>query len=320
MTATMEWTAANRIYIDIGHIGADWRTTPNAGRRVAFMNRCLCIFYKAIENIENNEDFSHGRAMRRELDALASAGAGWSDVSDFNEALTYLDSHSLWTDNGTSRYEGGNDKIFPYTVEAPSAFVNFGTGLDEKMARLASDFRVHANAAESATANADTGSWDACRGNLERIKTVADRVKDFLWLMDAAALGASREVQEFMSTTSRYLGTATGTAGKFVDIVGRIDAVARHRIEMQQATSGVAGAEGIVNAFTIFRATVDFLPVLGGFYAQALDAAPGLISSFRRSLEFHLGRADRASRGLDPTPPQPPLCSKCMVRSAHPCF
>lgn len=301
-----------------------WQAKSDIEDIVGFMNRCLCVFYKAVGSIESAPDSSRALEMRRAMDEIASEG--WSLATgpdDFNEALEHLDTGpAVWSDEAEERYSGSDSKIFPRSVTAPKAFVNFADALDEQFADLADDLTSHMQAANAANRNAQAEHWNEVKGNLTQISNIGNRVSSHLWLLDAVALGRSPQTQQFLAATSRYVAVGTGAVGRFTDIMGRIDAVATINIEMSDAMRGTAGGEQFTNAITAIRAVVDFLPVLGDFYGAALDVVPALATRMRAISDEYHSRAQRAFRGLDPsrTASRPPVCQKCRVAVANPCF
>lgn len=322
MSAAMDWKSSQRFFVNPRYVVTNWSEKPDARYRIAFMNRCLCLFFRALENVEKAErsDFDHGWEMRKQLNELANTGWELRGPGDLNSALKYLKAnHGFWWDDETDPYVGGPTKIYPRKLDAPEAFVRFADALDSRLAQLAADLRGYVTATEAVTTDVSTGSWDGCQKNLNRITGTLKKVDNSLWLMDTVELVTHKATLDFFQKTSKALGTYGGAVGKFGDIVGRIDAVAKTKIGVEMATRGTGVAEEASDALAAMRATVDFLPILGAFYGAAIDAAPALISSFRSSLESHLRRANRAYKGLPLTTPNPPTCAICLMQTAQPC-
>lgn len=301
-----------------------WRAKSDIDNIVGFMNRCLCVFYKAIQSIEHTPDSARALEMRRAMNEIASVGWSMSTgPDDFNEALSHLDTGTaLWSDEAEERYSGSASKLFPRSVTAPKAFVNFADALDTQLSELTAQMTSHMQAANAANRNVQAENWNEVKGNLTQISNIGSRISSHLWLLDAAALGRSPQTQAFLAATSRYVAVGTGAMGRFTDIMGRIDAVATINIEMSDAMRGVAGGEQFTNAITAMRAVVDFLPVLGDFYGAALDIVPALAAQMRAISDQRHTQARRAFRGLDPsrTASRPPVCQRCRVAVANPCF
>ena len=291
---------------------------------VEFVNRCLCVYWKSLKGVNAQADEKTAANMRRELDKLASEGWGMGRANDLNEALDGLQYTRAWTDDDLSRYYGGKDQIYDKHVWAPGAFVNFAQAFDKKMKQLKGDYRDHMKLVDAVTTDADTDSWVAAKEKLAKIKGIADKVKDYGWLLDAAVIGESQATRDFMEATSKYLGSGAKSAATFVDIVTRVDATLTMYQKMRAQLGNNAGAERTAQVLAGLRLVIEFAPIIGSFYAAMLDAIPGTVEAWNKGYIAHLKRAGMARdnpRRFNQLQMQPnkKLCKHCGKQMLAPC-
>jgi hypothetical protein len=258
-------------------IDADWADDDRLHGHLQVANRAFELYHTAINNINQVPDRSQRSRMQAKLSEAAASGWG-RGVSDLNEAFEHLATNNgKWRDNNVKSYFGGPNKcIDAMVIKGPSAAANFLNAADngaEILVRETEAFRNQKARAESARNRDD---WGTIGEAIARIKTGAETVTPWLW------------------TAPAYQRVGTRTAS-FADVFGKIHVGATAYADMR-GKAGWSQEESAVYAGLVVA--VDFLPILGAFYGEALKMLPGMIANWQVFIDDYHRNKLRPERHL----------------------
>ena len=268
--------------------GSKFYNNPTA---LSFMNRAFEIFYQCCRGINNCSDSKMKKKMRTELEKAATSGYGLRECDDLKEAIKHV------TENKTkygfnSGFSWLNDKSETYTcvkyhrkmyynpyesrkptiwqdgnVTSAKAAVKFMQAMDTRiytLLALSGQFDKQWKQAhykgisiykKGTKADSD---WNALGKTLQGIKSIVDTSQDYMWLMPAK-----------LDKKFQKIAPGFGTAGKFLGIAERIYNLSTSFLQ------GVSTGKGLENfMFNALKDVLGLLPILGSFYAGALDIIP----------------------------------------------
>lgn len=258
-------------------ITASWADDDRLSGHLQVANRAFDLYHTAITNIHQVPDSDQRSRMQEKLSNAARSGWGWG-VSDLNEAFEHLaDNNGKWSDNNVKSYMGGPNKcINEMLIKGPSAAVNFLNAADEGAAVLTAEterFRREKARAENARQRDD---WETVGTAIGNIKTGAEVITPWLWTAPAYQRVGSRTIA-------------------FADVCGKMHGGAKAYVDMRNQAGWSRNESAAYAALVV---AVDFLPVLGSFYGEALKMLPGMISSWQSFIDDYHRQKLRPERHL----------------------
>jgi hypothetical protein len=229
-----------------------------------FINRAFEIFWRARNKIKECPNKKQRRKMTEELEDAGTTGNGWG-ISDLAEAFDhYVDCDGGWNDTDADTYHpDAKYAVYDGIAAGPTAIVNFMNALEGKAATLGKGIVEYQTQVEDLANEGSKDGWDSVGDILDDINTWGGRVKKFLWL-------APKVVEE---TTNKVL-SATGVLKKI------------HEGVDTYFTARDAGfPDGTSAAIAALKASMEFVPLLGGLYGKAVDLLPKLKAGFGQSVK-----------------------------------
>ncbi|MBT8403547.1 MAG: hypothetical protein KJP18_06800 [Gemmatimonadetes bacterium] len=330
-------------------VGAQSADTPIA--ETHFKNWVLCRIGRYASNI-------HGRATPFAEVLHASSWTNVRGMSHMGEVIVALhrdnqlfesgiespnpDSPSgtslySYTGLGSSDYEGGADKFYPHDVTARDPFVGFAEEMDERLSdaqeRLLDYHSSIADLAERVATN-DPGHdfYHSVREEIEAVQTAHGYVDDYGWLLGAIPGGMAETLRShnYVGRIQDVISAPTWSrAFQAADFIDTINTASRLSVQIRSAAGPLSGSSAVaadrLSSFLgVLRVACSFLPILGDFYAKMFDGIPGLIASYRNSVDSYVRRIDATIAAAEgrPRPPGPPhrrACARCGLDVAYPC-
>ena len=280
-------------------------------RQLNFMNRVLCRIETYSTNIVAMPH-SQRQAAQGQLNELLAYCSSWvfeRGYDNMDEALVGLSaSGGVYSDSGTSDYDGGREKCFPHNVTASDPFVYFARALDERLvgarARLLDYHTAFEELAQRvAIQNPDDSTWTRVRTAFDNVSSARDQVERYHWLLaipGEAIAGYSRS-QAFVGQINSVIDNRYLRGGlRAYDLVSTLDAAARLSQQIQSAAGGglpsssQEAVDRLSHLLGFLRVVCHFLPILGSFYEAMFDGIPGLIANYRDAVNSKHQRIDEA--------------------------
>jgi hypothetical protein len=287
------WEGYDTIALTSQMVHADWGKNPNA---VAFANLAFKVYYDARRNIKTSK---HQGKMLKALHDAATEGSGPGNWNDLKEVFDMLGrpgaDRNQWRDGSTDEYRHAattmpvNQTIWKKcTLQAPSASVKFLQKMDANMHKLGAivvqqdeQVKLVVKGAKDPARN-----WKLIGKALGVVKTGADNATSFLWL-------APDKVQLRVGRVNVIGGTFLGTVDKIYNAANDIGKYTKQGYSTLDATQ-----------LSALKTALSFLPILGGFYAGAIDLIPGLGLWFKGKVQQRIREIDSIP-GLWQSSPRP---------------
>ncbi len=273
------WDGVRQASLTRQQITASWAAVgvEHSGDAIALANRAFEIYFQAHQRISDCTNAAHQGQMLESLRDAATTGWG-TGIDDLEEAFEHLvQNGGRWTDNATENYYGGPQKVFQgaQITTGPTSCVNFLDATDSKMSDLKDILEQYRGQVRRLSEAQGRDDWRTVGTVLSEIETWGGRAKPPLWW-------------------APNLQRSVGTAVTFADALSNI--------HTGLTTYGSAVGAGFDNrtaaALVALRTAVGFVPVLGSFYAAAIDMIPGLAIWFRGLVDDHLWRIEAPLRAV----------------------
>lgn len=259
-----------------------------------FMNFAFELFYNCRQGIMKCTDSDMRKAMTSELEDAATTGWG-RGISDLKEAIDhaveYKADNSIhdpfqWYSNDADTYEYVEHAPKRYmdlwdsrvatlwqdgTVKSATSCVGFVREMDKRFIELAGSAKPYSKAVDALkklaeNQNSPDQDWKDMGKLLKTAGTVASEAQRWMWLAPDTLQG----YEKYIGNASSFLGVAN----KIKDI-GNNYVHYGNNLEM-----------------AILEEALGFLPILGGFYAQALHMIPGIERWFKRIVQYKIDQID----------------------------
>ncbi len=345
--AALRWVREHHVLFPT--VGSGAQDTPVA--EIHFKNWVLCRIGRYAANIHGRatpfaevlhaSDWTNVRGMAHMGEVIValhrdnpSFQSGVESPSPGNSSAT-----SLWsyTGMGSADYSGGRENFYPHDVTAPDPFVGFAEAMDERLTdareRLLDYHSSIAELGEHVATN-DPGQnfYSTVRDKIEAVQTAHGYVDRYGWLLGAVPGGLAQTLRGHryaQRIQSAVTAPGWGHAFQAADFIDTINSAARVSVQIRTAAGPLSGSSGVaverLSSFLgVLRVACSFLPILGDFYSQMFDGIPGLIASFRNSLDTYTRRIDAvfAAARDRPRPAGPPprrACARCGLQVVSPC-
>jgi hypothetical protein len=192
---------------------------------------------------------------------------------------------------------GAKKSLWKGNVVAPAAIVNFMNKMDEHVQELSAcaqaqidHSKIVADAARDPAAN-----WKTISKSLALVSENAGRASQYFWLAPATASAFSKG-GVLSSKASLYPGKGESVLAITAKISGyatRVFQAGDEFVKYKRTGMSTEDAIGMV----ALKTALGYLPVLGNFYAEALDLVPGMKKWFLAIIKDHTARID-AIEGL----------------------
>lgn len=259
-----------------------------------FMNFAFELFYDCRQNVMKCTDSKMRKEMTAELEDVATTGSGWG-ISDLKEAIEHAVEYKAennfhdpfqWYSNDADTYEciEHDPKRFlnPYdrrvstlwqdgTVKSATSCVVFVREMDKRFSELGTAAKPYNKSVDALkqlaeNRNSPEQDWKDFGEMLKTAGSVASEAQKWMWLAPDSLQG----YEKYIGNASSFLGVAN----KLKDI-GNNYVHYGNNLEM-----------------AILEEALGFLPILGGFYAQALHMIPGIERWFKRVVEYKIEQID----------------------------
>ena len=240
-----------------------------------FMNACIRRYWAGITN-----EFDSANACVFEA---ARWGYGSGGMDDFHDAL-----HHLYT---RRRFRGGDEwwwnsssvVVSDSGMRAPKPFVEFAAAMKKHTSKLNDHAKEIVSLKKQAAQQGRASEWEDLGETMEDIESEAEDAIEYLWLLpDEKEIEFAKNGLGKIASYAGALGKVHKAATLVVDFTSRDEAV---RFQAQA---------------TVFKEALQFVPVLGSYYAAAVDAGLKVIKFVNQKFDQESDRAWRASIGRDP--------------------
>ncbi len=268
------------------------------GARIQVINEAFRLYYRYRRAIEplSRTNWNAYWAMWRELEDAGDTGWGIG-VCDLDDAFDHLIRNGgRWTDENTKPYWGLNlPSVYRQQIfDAPMAAANFLTAVNGKLRRLANLLDRYRNVAQRP---------GEVQGKLRELREIAEEAQTLAWILpeegtpedlyDRLIEGLDRlnQAVEVLETMGVGFRRSVQTVLTVSDWLTRADEAARTFVSAREA-----GMDSrVAAAWAVLGQAVSYVPVLGGFYSEIVNQAPGLVAGFRRLVQDYTRRIDRLS-------------------------
>ena len=297
----------DQVYLTRKMIHADWGNNPRA---VEFTNFAFKLYYQMRRNLDRYRptDKKHIKFKKELIDKLEEATKKGSSIlhwGDLNTAFKKLGrdgaDRNQWRDSKTMTFKGATPKgvvigakksIWKGNVVAPAAVVEFMTVVDQHIQELSAFAEAHIKHSKIVVnaANDPAANWKLINKSLAFISTNADRASQYLWLAPAT-LSLTNKGATLSKKASLYIEkgeTFFSTVSKISGYASKILQVGDDFVKYKK--TGMTNEDAAEMA--ILKSALGYLPILGSFYAEALDLIPGLKKWFQNLVKDYTAQID----------------------------
>ena len=292
--STVYWTNGKKYpELSAAQIDAEWghSVAANSGDAAIKMVNFAFEFYSvARTNIINSQadDLPRARSMDEAITDAGPEGSGLFGVNDLKEAFEHLVANGdRWKDEATSSFMRRDKGLvhffnidFVNNIVGPVSVVNFLQKCDENMVKVHDAIEGFIAQRDIAQKEKRTENWDCIATALGEIDAWSERVKPFLWWAPATA-------------------TWMGRTGNFSGVLDNING----GVLAYYSMGGSGAGEGLKLAVAGLQEALDWVPVLGEFYARVVEMVPHWMRMMVRVNDARARGADRAAVGANPDLP-----------------
>jgi hypothetical protein len=292
-------------FLKSSDVKPQWAHEAWSIQNLAFVNNAFEIYYKAKLTIEKISDWDHREEMLKQLDDCATHGYGFG-IDDLDEAFNHLDhTGGKWIDASTAKYFPDDNKAFakkfPF-VEGPTSIVNFMDAVDKMIRTFVKKIELYNKNYEILEERNKSKDWSGVSDTLGTLRTITKGVKPFLWIapislrletVEYSGRVPTKHVTDSKVVPSAPLQTARQQAWygtlTYVEVIAKLDEA------MSTYTSGMTSGMGqpTSSALAALRLVVcQYLPILGGFYSEAIKIAPAIYNKFKSIIRERQDRLD----------------------------
>lgn len=298
------------------NVKAAWAHGPNAHRVLDATNRAFCIYYHARQALDELATDANYSKMTATLDDCLTEGWG-KGVSDMKEALWHYAKQTVWTDENTELYGGGDGRCYRASLisNMPRGPANFMTALDGKLPELGKAMKVYQEKCDALkTLNGKSKSdWAKVRAAAGDVSKAADAVQHLAFLMpsvvDAHVLPSRvGDKLSYAAEVAESGATWVKRGVKFVDVLGKITDGLKLYDEAEKAFDG---DEGTMMAYAGLYVAVNHIPIVGTFYGPFIEKFPGMINAWKEFTVNYHARTDDVVAWV--SRPRPKPAWKCRI-------
>jgi len=227
---------------------------------------------------------------------------GWGDL---NTAFKRLGrdgvNRNQWRDGYTLEFKGATPKgviigakksFWKGNIVAPAAAVEFMSVMDKHIQEFSSLTQAHIKQSQIVinAANDPARNWELLNRSLSFIDSNAEKASQFLWLaptiISTNSKGAafSRKAAPYIQRGDSFLGVASKISGYATRILNADNEFVKYK------RTGMSTEDAV--GMVALKSALGCLPILGNFYAEALDLIPGMKKWFQQIVKGYTDRID----------------------------